>query len=278
MVVIGWTRNQVIRCASSLTRLPSQCLRWVVLVSAFATISSAACDLKSETIYGVQDHGVTHVGVSADGTVYANGRWPTMNPGEQRFLSHDGGVNWVKGWDDSAVIKWTPGVANTPQGQYRIARPGVGLQVDDRKWEQVYSTEYLRIPGNTWTQEKIVGEIVTWPRDIIYEPLSGNLIVAMGRQGVVVGTPDGMWARYGVGEYTPTDFSFTHKNRLLFSDVDFWVAALALSLSLTGAAPGPFVSQSGRIEPVRIYPLPDQRRLRSDVYSVAGPIRGFHRR
>ena len=224
------------RCASATTLPAYRRLLSVLMLACMAALVSAACDLRSHTIYGVQDHGVTHVGVSADGTVYANGRWPTMNPGEQRYLSHDGGLSWVKGWDDSAVIKWTPGVANTPQGQYRITRSGVALQIDDQKWERVYSTEYLRKPGNHWVQEKPVGEVVNWPRDIIFEPLSGNLIVAMGQQGVAVGTPDGSWTRYGVGEYTPSDFSFTYKNQLLFSDVDFWVAALALSLSLTGAA------------------------------------------
>ncbi len=224
------------RCASATTLPAYRRLLSVLMLGCMAALVSAACDLRPHTIYGVQDLGVTHVGVSADGTVYANGRWPTMNPGEQRFLSHDGGLSWVKGWDDSAVIKWTPGVANTPQGQYRITRFGVALQIDDQKWERVYSTEYLRKPGNHWVQEKTVGEVVNWPRDIIFEPLSGNLIVAMGQQGVTVGTPDGSWTRYGVGEYTPSDFSFTYKNQLLFSDVDFWVAALALSLSLTGAA------------------------------------------
>ncbi len=85
-------------------------------------------------------------------------------------------------------------------------------------------------------QEKTAGGIATGPRDVIYEPLSGNLIVAMESQGVVVGTPDGKWTRYGVGDYTPMDFSFSGKTRLLLSDVDFWIVALALSLSLTGAA------------------------------------------
>ena len=45
-----------------------------------------------------------------------------------------------------------------------------------------------------------------------------------------------MWTRHSVGPYSPTDFSFTGKTRLLLSDVDFWAVALVLSLSLTGAA------------------------------------------
>ncbi len=58
----------------------------------------------------------------------------------------------------------------------------------------------------------------------------------MGLQGVVVGRSDRVWTRHAVGRYSPTDFSFFAKTRLLLSNVGFLAAALAISLSMTGVA------------------------------------------
>ena len=79
-------------------------------------------------------------------------------------------------------------------------------------------------------------EATTAPRRIVYDERSGNLIAAMGIQGVVVGTPDGAWTRHAVGRYSPVDFSFPNKTGLLLSNSGFWAAALALSMSMTGIA------------------------------------------
>ena len=61
--------------------------------------------------------------------------------------------------------------------------------------------------------------IATQPLAIVYDERSGNLIVAMGIQGVLVGNPDGRWTPYTVGAYTPTDFSFSRQNA---SAADGW--------------------------------------------------------
>ena len=105
----------------------------------------------------------------------------------------------------------------------------------------VYSGAYLQHEGSVWVQEHATvrlgfRRIVTGPSSIVYDERSGNLIAALGIQGVVVGTPDGAWTRYAVGRYSPTDFSFVGKTRLLLSNVGFWAASLALSLSMTGFA------------------------------------------
>ena len=79
-------------------------------------------------------------------------------------------------------------------------------------------------------------EIASSPSGIVYDERSGNVVLAMGIQGVVVGTPDGKWDNVAVGQFEPTDFSFLAKTSLLFSDNKFWTAALALAVSLTGTA------------------------------------------
>lgn len=181
------------------------------------------------------DPGIAHLGVSEEGTVFAS-RDPWQEPNEYQYVSHDGGLNWIEESTGPKGIKGTPGLANTPHGRFEVDQEGVYRLVGGRRVELAYSTAHLRNPGNTWTQEKTSGGAVTGPLDVVYEPISGNVIVAMGRQGVAVRTPDGKWTRHIVGPYSPTDFSFTGKTRLLLSDGDFWVMALALLLSFAGAA------------------------------------------
>ena len=58
-------------------------------------------------------------------------------------------------------------------------------------------------------------------------------MVALGVQGVVVGTPDGKWSKASVSQFSPTDFSAVAKTRLLLFDLEYWTAALALCVSMT---------------------------------------------
>ena len=83
-----------------------------------------------------------------------------------------------------------------------------------------YSTTYLREAGNINVQARDTRghgrrEITTAPYSIVYDERSGNVIVAMGFQGVVVGAPDGRWTRVRVGRYGPSEFSVVQKFLLL---------------------------------------------------------------
>ena len=95
--------------------------------------------------------------------------------------------------------------------------------------------------GSVWVQEQATTHlnertIVTAPLGIVYDQRSGNVILAMGIQGIIVGTPDGRWGRYAVGRYTPVDLSFSGKTRVLLTSAYLWTAATALSLSMWGVA------------------------------------------
>ena len=110
---------------------------------------------------------------------------------------------------------------------------------DDGSSEVAYSTGYLGKKGNIWAQAQQTTHIdarvlETQPRAIVFDEQSGNLIVALGIQGVLVGTPDGRWTPHAVGRYKPSDFSFLTKARLLLTDASIWFASLALSLSMIG--------------------------------------------
>ena len=71
------------------------------------------------------------------------------------------------------------------------------------------------------------------PQDVLYDVNSGNVIVAMGLQGVVVRTPDALWRRVGVGPYEPIDYSLANRARLLISPDELLFIAIAISIAST---------------------------------------------
>ena len=156
-----------------------------------------------------------------------------------RYRSLDGGVSWDSG--STERVQWGGRSAETPAGLYTIQGSDLILIGPDGASRIAYASSYLQEEANLWAQEHSttqlgLREMATGPLSIVYDKRTGNVIAAMGIQGVVVGRPDGMWTRYAVGRYSPTDFSFFAKTRLLLSNVGFLAAALAISLSMTGVA------------------------------------------
>ena len=111
----------------------------------------------------------------------------------------------------------------------------------------VYSFEYLQSGGNRWMQALDKRDIrnrviATLPGDFFYDNQSGNLILAMGIQGVVVLAPDGTATQVTVGRYSPTDFSFWNKTRTFFrtlvirETVEYTGVALLVAISFAALA------------------------------------------
>ena len=175
----------------------------------------------------------------------------------------DGGLTWTafniavplewqeQDWRESEV-KDASGAVFTVDGPH-IIRTYEGLSSS----EVVYSYEHLLNGGNRWMQaldkRDVPSRVITTrAEDLFYDDRSGNLIVAMGLQGVVVIAPDGTSTQVTVGRYSPTDFSFGGKVRTFFNSLlhretllstglaillTFSFAALALAAS--GAPEGP---------------------------------------
>ena len=209
-------------------------MRLALLTAAVAALASVASTPPSPS------HGITFVGVSSDLTVaalYENAR--------TYWTSGDGGLTWLPQKGDrierGSIVGGEKRI-ETPRGTYRIDDTRIvrGLGGEHKI---VYSAAHLREESNRWAQAHdtmdIRGEgdslITTSPWSIAYDDLSGNIIVAMGFQGVVVGTVDGRWTRVAVGPYSPTDFSLSGKLRRLVT-VQGLVAALTLALSFGLAA------------------------------------------
>ena len=215
-----------------------------------ALLASVAAALASVATSYDTDRGVTHVGRTASGTLGAHASLGS-------YESVDGGLTWTKTSDNYVPLErqeWSELEVKDPSGsvfivdgtdiirewsELDVSEPsGVGFTPDGRitaygtsgSREVVYSYEYLRRGGNRWMQaldKRDVQDrvIATRAPDLFYDDQSGNLIVAMSLQGVVVVAPDGTSTQVAVGRYSPTDFSFPSKVRTLLGSLLLWQTA-----------------------------------------------------
>ena len=156
------------------------------------------------------------------------------------FLSDDGGFTWEwEGGIEHCVGSSEARSAETPRGTYTIEGTDI-VRAFDGKRETSYSSivfseraDRIVVEAATmhWEERKIVVE----PQAIHYDEGSGNVIAAMGLQGVVVGTPDGKWTRVAVGSYQPVDFSVLGRVKRLNHRV-LWTMGIALSAAFTTLA------------------------------------------
>ena len=182
--------------------------RAALLVASLASLASVASS-PSET-----ELGITYVGLDEDGALVTHGSPDSLlNVGEQSV--------------------------ETPRGIYSIEGSDVVRTIGGRR-EVAYSAAYLRERGNINVQSHDTRhfaprQVTTRPYSIAYDRRTGNVVVAMGLQGIVVGTSDGRWTREAVGTYTPTDFSIVRKLLLLW-DWELWLLAGSVALSFTALA------------------------------------------
>ena len=188
------------------------------------------------------DWGIRDVGKNASGTlgVIANPYFYTCDCHYEGYESTDGGLTWTafniavplewqeQDWRESEV-KDASGAVFTVDGPH-IIRTYEGSSSS----EVVYSYEYLLNGGNRWMQaldkRDVPSRVITTrAEDLFYDDRSGNLIVAMGLQGVVVIAPDGTSTQVTVGRYSPTDFSFGNKVRTFFNSLLHWGRTLVFT-------------------------------------------------
>ena len=212
-------------------------------VAALATVATSPPDAVA---------GTTIVGAEADGTVFSGitsfeldmqyviELYSAEEIYDRAYLySCDGGLTWSescegRGLGESVVLGGQS--AETSRGTYIIEGTDI-VRARDGEREVVYSAAYLQEKGNVNLQSRVTWtlgprQIATMPYSLVYDEKSSNVVVAMGLQGVAVGTPDGRWTRVTVGEYAPTDFSLIRK-ALLLLDWELLLIASALALSFT---------------------------------------------
>ena len=224
-------------------------LRWALLAAGLASLASMACVSYPSVA------GVVLLGAADDGSIVAMTREEDYSrpgfDGSGYYGSLNGGLTW-KSLGDSASSSlrnvspvewrdWRDNSVDTPRGRYTLDGAEVILVDLDGRRRVAYSTAYLLEDGNAWilrmaTTRHGDGRIlVNEPKGLIYDETSGNLVLAMEIQGVVVGTPGGEWAEVAVGSFRPADFTFAAKTFWLVTHVGFWITALTMAVSMTAA-------------------------------------------
>ena len=217
-----WRRSGV-GCRSVRTRLTLI----AVGVAAFATIATSPSAV---------DYGIRHIEVGGDGTLRARVYYHSASY-DVYFLSLDGGQTWtVPGMKPFSPTLSSAGRADTPRGSYVIEGLDVVVESKDGSREVVYSSPPWS-DANVWIQSKVMSledrGLAAEPYSIIYHKQSGNVILAVGIKGVVIGTPHGRWAPVAVTNYESADFSRLNKMTTLLSDPLFWIPSVAVGLSFT---------------------------------------------
>ena len=144
------------------------------------------------------DRGISHVWITEAGAIAGGHLYGAGNPEEATnwrgdHQSTDGGWNWTEG--------------SNPADFHQTIEPNQSVATHWGDFE-IDGTEVVRV-----------------------DP-AGQTGVALGLQGVVVGTPDGDWRPVAVGPYSPTDFSVATRFGLLFSHPNLWISVVAGSVSV----------------------------------------------
>ncbi len=152
--------------------------------------------------------------------------------------SDDGGLTWTASRGRDSTISWGREAAETPLGVYAIEGSDITLSRAGEK-EVVYSSVVksrktdLTALGAA-TRHLGFRTVSVEPHAIFYDERSGNIVLAMGLQGMLVGTPDREWMRITVGDYKPVDFSLVGRAKRLLEMPELLAIALALSMTFLG--------------------------------------------
>ena len=220
------------RSAPSSARRRSRLGLLVAIIAALALMGNGFAAVKGVDMLVLTDDGAVIAAVSAGDRLGS----ATVR---ETHVSRDGGMSWSQYDGLMPDLRMSQSVF-TPRGVYVTDGLGVARISGYGHRELAYSTEHLRGDANQWLQERDTRNmryraLAKHPRNIVYHADSGNVIAAMGIQGVAVETPDGRWHKIAVGPYAPTDFSFSAKTRALMESAGL-VGGIALALALSALA------------------------------------------
>lgn len=199
-------------------------------------------------------------------------------------VSRDGGITWELGPTGEQSFQWGGDSVETPRGTYTIQGSEIILATNAESLV-AFSAAYLHERGNLSLQAhdtRNLGRRVATPgpSSIVYDESSGNVVAAMGLDGVLVGTPDGQWAKAQVGPYAPGDYSISRKI-LLLKEVELLVVVLAMAssfvvavvVSLGGEKIGAFLAVAASVLSMLLFGLGgDKGPLFNSLIALAFPL------
>jgi hypothetical protein len=138
------------------------------------------------------------------------------------FYSRDGGLTWQREVESPPGISGSDCTPNkkppkelwvTPDGliRYRFD-PGKSIEISTdsgKRWALAYDLAGIKWePVSTPEPERNV-VVQPGPLDAMIDPISGNVLLAMGHAGVLVGLPSGEWRWVSVGQYENPEIVLT---------------------------------------------------------------------
>lgn len=198
-------------------------------------VAGLACFAMVATSQWEPKQGITMVGIEQDGNKVVATSFPYGYTVGYQYVSHDGGWEWEYS-DSKGDVSWGAETVATPRGTFYLDGLNILHSADGETGTVSFSLERLDTEGNAWIFRKDAEQFHNdspslLPHNLVYHRSSDNVIVAWGLQGVLVNDSSGQWHKIAVGGYSPVDFSFAGKSGVLFSDVGYWFAMMALSMS-----------------------------------------------
>jgi hypothetical protein len=178
---------------------------WVLLgMSALASIATSG----PPYIWGVTCLGVlpddTVAAVSDSNTYYGalsgGMHWERVDGSIDDLEFQDGPCIWPKVIDEKIWVYQHP---FEPETKYRMTRGQlIERSVDDgQTWHEEFRLIYSQAQEMLYLNHYDRYKMSTGPFDATVDPKTGNMIVAMGLEGVLVRSPDGIWQWRSVGEF-----------------------------------------------------------------------------
>ncbi len=192
----------------------------VLLLAAFLTVANSAYP-PSEGIFCLEEINGQVYAISFRDVYSSDSGGLSWQPSEYRWISCDGHF-----YDDSVTSTASltdpilmPDPVN-PSVVYRITTGSVIERSSDNG--QTWITEFKPVPLPQAVQSHIAKNSLGLtrfkdsPLDAVFDPKSGNLIFAMGFDGVLIRQPDGTYTEVGVGDYQRIEPGFGQMLLTLF--------------------------------------------------------------
>jgi hypothetical protein len=169
------------------------------------------------------------------------------------YASNDGGLSWTESSIEphtrfcNMQPKEVVAPAN-PRLRFQFTTEGLVERSDDggQTWQREYAVVPLSQAQSAYAEHAWNAAIVkTGPLNALVDDVTGNLIMAVGHEGVLVRTPDGAWHRAAVGPYRVIDLHGTDKVvSLLAGEVLLALVLIALASGTMG--PDVFLARRSR--------------------------------
>ncbi len=197
LLIAWWIWKQ---SASRSIGLPSR--GWILLpLAVLATMADSPAP----------NYGIACLTIEADGLVGSGNFY-------QDYISHDGGLSWNTNTGNtrgSVICHMTAWQLTDPASSQIVYRFNPGISIDrsndgGQTWRIEFDLSgeearhaYVARSGLHYYSSQV------GPSDAVIDAASGNLVVAMGHEGVLVRTPDGHWQWVAVDDYALPDLRRT---------------------------------------------------------------------